>query len=89
MDKKFSITSAWVGIFMFFSLFLSASVSAQVQDITPPSLIAFSFAPTTIDTSTQAQTVTVTMRVTDDLSGFGVSGIQKETKSGHGGSLQK
>jgi len=39
------------------------------EDTTPPNLVNFSFAPTEIDTSFGPQTVTVTARVTDDLSG--------------------
>jgi hypothetical protein len=44
--------------------------NAATSDTTPPSLKEFSFTPTTIDTTLSSQTVTVTARVTDDLSGF-------------------
>ena len=39
------------------------------SDNTPPVLTAFSFTPTTIDTSAADQTITVTATITDDLSG--------------------
>lgn len=50
------------------SLFFGASVYAQ-QDITPPSLLDVRFEPETIDTSKGPATITVTVHVTDDLSG--------------------
>ena len=55
---------------LFFSLLLSTNLIAQVEDITPPLLVGFSFTPITVDTSTQGQSVTVTTRTTDNLSGF-------------------
>ena len=46
-----------------------------VGDITPPVLAGFSISPATVDTSAASATITVTARITDDLSGFtGVSG---------------
>jgi len=39
------------------------------EDVTPPALVEFSFAPTTIDTSSAEATVTVTVRVVDSQSG--------------------
>ena len=70
MNNRLLGRLAWSGIFLFFSLLLSTNVIGQVQDITPPSLVSLSFTPNTIDTSTQDQTVTATMRVTDNLSGY-------------------
>ena len=43
--------------------------SAQIQDITPPTLTALSFTPTTINTATGPANVTVSLSATDDLSG--------------------
>jgi hypothetical protein len=43
-------------------------VHAQT-DTTPPQLASFSFTPTSIDTNGSAQSVAVTARITDDLSG--------------------
>jgi NADH:ubiquinone oxidoreductase subunit C len=40
----------------------------SVQDVTPPTLLDFSFTPTVIDTSTGSQQVTVTVRTSDDIS---------------------
>jgi len=59
-------------LFLLFSpaLWLVTDVRAQRQDTTPPKLVEFSFTPTTIDISTQDQTVTVTLQITDDFSGF-------------------
>ena len=45
-------------------------VISNPQDITAPNLTQFGFAPATIDTSTASQSVTLTLRITDDLSGF-------------------
>jgi hypothetical protein len=45
------------------------------QDITPPVLTAFSFTPTTIDTTSGAATVTVTASITDDLSGTATGAV--------------
>src|SRR5687768_29502 len=45
-------------------------VISNPQDITVPSLTQFSFAPATIDTSAASQSVTVTLRIADDISGF-------------------
>src|SRR5262245_18395852 len=54
------------------TLTLQASTArAQTSDITAPQLQAFSFAPTSIDVSAGAQSVTVTLRMTDELSGVG------------------
>jgi len=47
--------------------------SGQVSDTTPPQITGFSFSPATIDVTTDPQTVTLSMNVTDDLSG--VAGI--------------
>lgn len=45
-------------------------VISDPQDITAPNLTQFSFTPATIDTSTAPQSVTITLRITDDVSGF-------------------
>ena len=45
-------------------------VVSDPQDITSPSLTQFSFTPATIDTSAAPQSVTLTLRITDDVSGF-------------------
>jgi hypothetical protein len=50
-------------------LFFPIVAFAQFSDTTPPQLADFYFSPTTIDTTSGPQTVTVTMRLTDDLSG--------------------
>lgn len=44
---------------------------ATVDDHTPPALAGLTFTPTTVDTSAGAAGVTVTLQVTDDLSGVG------------------
>lgn len=46
------------------------TVKAQVQDTTAPALTEFDFNPKTIDVGAGPQTVTITLRITDDLSGF-------------------
>ena len=52
------------------------SASAQVEDVTPPELVSFSFDPTSIDVGNGEETVTVQMRVTDDISGFSSGVVQ-------------
>jgi streptogramin lyase len=47
-------------------------VPTPTPDTTPPELVEFDFDPKTIDVSSGPQTVTVTLRVTDDLSGVRV-----------------
>src|SRR5262249_8726187 len=57
---------------IFVVTFLSVSLSlasAQIQDVTPPTLTALSFAPTHINTATGPANVTVNLSATDDLSG--------------------
>ena len=44
--------------------------AAAAQDVTPPRLVEFAFAPDTIDVSGGPAQVTVAMRLTDDLAGF-------------------
>ena len=46
------------------------TVNAQIEDTTAPALAEFDFNPKTIDVSAGPQTVTITLRITDDLSGF-------------------
>lgn len=43
--------------------------TGSIQDVTPPVLTAFSFAPTSIDTDSGDATVTVTAQAKDDLTG--------------------
>ena len=45
-------------------------VLSDPQDITAPSLTQFGFTPATIDTSASSQSVSLTLRITDDVSGF-------------------
>lgn len=44
-------------------------VAAQISDVMPPVLEDFTFSPMAIDVSTGSQMVTVTLHITDDLSG--------------------
>jgi hypothetical protein len=43
--------------------------SAQVSDTTPPTLVSVGFSPSPVDVSAGPQTVTVSLGITDDLSG--------------------
>ncbi len=52
------------------------------EDIIPPQLIEFDFTPKNIDTSEGPQTVTFTLRTTDDLSGFEAAGWDFYSPSG-------
>src|SRR5689334_16374843 len=42
---------------------------AQTSDVTPPSVQAFSFTPATVDVLGGNQSIALSVRVTDDLSG--------------------
>ncbi len=42
----------------------------SVGDTTPPTIASFDFNPKAVDTSTSSQEITITARLTDDLSGF-------------------
>jgi len=54
----------------------------SVQDLTSPTLIGFSFSPTIINCSNSDQIVTVTMHITDDLSGYDFGSVQLKSPSG-------
>ena len=47
----------------------AVSVRAQTSDVTPPALVSFSFAPTSIDVSAGQKLVVLSATVTDELSG--------------------
>jgi len=56
---------------------LAGGISAsQTSDTTPPQLIGVTFSPTTINVSSSSQVVTVTLQVTDDLSGADFSAFR-------------
>jgi hypothetical protein len=44
--------------------------AAEMSDTTPPQLESLAISPTVIDTSSNSQTILLTVRLTDDLSGF-------------------
>lgn len=77
-------THSHIGIALLFAvLFLSFANNINAQsDTTPPQLASFSFNPTSIDTSASSQTVTVTLRITDNLSGFQTGSISFRSPSG-------
>jgi hypothetical protein len=50
-------------------LLLTTRLAVAVDDTTPPSVVSLDFNPKSVDVTTSAQNVTVTMHVTDDLSG--------------------
>ena len=61
---------------------IDVSGSTGVGDVTPPALLSLSWTPMTIDTSTGAKTITVTARITDDLSGNAGSGYSSSPSQG-------
>ena len=61
------------------------TAGAQTSDVTPPTVQEFAFTPTSIDVSGGSQTVVITARLTDDLSG--VSGVQVSFRSPTGVNL--
>jgi hypothetical protein len=79
-----ALLSSQVGLVVvvtFFCGFLLRA-SAQIQDVTRPTLTGFSFTPTTIDTSAGPATVTVSVSATDDLAGVGVVHTQFDSPMG-------
>jgi hypothetical protein len=61
----------------------SATVRVESEeDLEPPALAGISIVPSTIDTSTSSQTVTVTAHITDNLSGFANGSIVFESQTG-------
>jgi hypothetical protein len=67
-----TLLSSKVGL-IFVVTFLCVALSlssAQSQDVTPPTLTAFSFTPTTLDTSAGPANVAVSFSATDNLSGI-------------------
>ena len=72
---------ALVFVAAFFQAFLSYS-SAQLQDVTPPTLTAFSFPPTTIDTASGPASVAVSVSATDNLAGVSFAAMAFRSHSG-------
>jgi hypothetical protein len=68
--------------FLCVSLSHSFAQSQAVDDVTPPTLTAFSFTPTTIDTSAGQVDVTVSVSATDDLAGVLQVWVVLESPSG-------
>ena len=62
--------------------FTEAAPVTVMEDITAPTFTAFAMSPTTIDTSTAPQTITVTATITDDHSGNAASLIEFRSPSG-------
>ncbi len=69
--KKFTILSS-KALFpvLILCFFLTATSMAQIEDTEPPQLVNFSFAPTSVDTSTSSQDITFTWEITDDIAGL-------------------
>ena len=67
MTKRNLCIAPWVLAFLV--LVGVPYLAAQDSDVTPPSLVEFDFNPKMIDVTAGPQSVTVTARVTDDLSG--------------------
>jgi len=63
-------------IFTLFNLVFSQ------DDTTPPLIQSLTFSPDTINTTNSSQTVATTIRITDDLSGLALLGIEFESSSG-------
>ncbi|MFA6099202.1 MAG: VCBS repeat-containing protein [Patescibacteria group bacterium] len=61
----------WTGVILLTAFFVLMPIAAKAaEDKTPPQLIEFNISPTQIDTSEEDQEITITVRVTDDLSGL-------------------
>ena len=61
------------------SAMANPAVSAQVSDTMPPQLVGLTIVPSSINVSSSSQTVTITLHVTDDLSGTAFSGSNGST----------
>ena len=75
--KRIDKSNTVITMLTFFTILIIAlpiNLYAQ-EDTTPPSVLSFSFTPTTVDISTSPQTFTSTMRITDDISGFNWSSV--------------
>lgn len=59
----------------FFLVILFLCEQVYAADVTPPQLQSWDFTPKTVDVSSQAQVITVTFRVTDDLSGVVIPNV--------------
>ena len=55
--------------------------AAPTSDSTPPQVLSFSLAPQEVNTESADQTVTVTMRITDDQAGVAVEGDYGSTSN--------
>lgn len=55
---------------LFMLILLCAAPALAVEDVTGPALTAFTISPVSIETSTGAQSVTITCTITDGLAGF-------------------
>ena len=66
-----ALLSSKVGLVFVVTFFWTSLslVLAQTEDVTPPTLTALSFTPTTINTTTGPAVVTVSVSATNDLSG--------------------
>lgn len=69
-QTKRSLMTCGLKVLVAVMAFLAAPGMAQAQfDTTPPEIVGFSIDPGAIDVTSTSQTVTVTLQVTDDLSG--------------------
>ena len=74
-------------LFAVLLFFVAPATTSAQQDTTPPVLVSLDYTPKAIDTTRSSQDVTVTVRITDDLSGlfFGCVGFQSPSgRQGHG-----
>lgn len=80
-------------VFMTSLICWAGTAEAQTSDTTPPQLVDLTISPAAIDVTASAQSVTVALHVTDDLSGLGVNPtsprrIQVSLRSPSGGQFQ-
>jgi hypothetical protein len=80
--KRYLLQALIVGLFASLIGGGLPTLYAQTEDVTPPHLVNFSFSPTSVDVANGAQTVTVTVRITDELSGFGSGSVSFVSPSG-------
>jgi hypothetical protein len=62
------INRFWSSVFLALWL-IGLPTRAQVSDTSPPTLVSLAFSPNPVDVTASAQTVTLTLHLTDDLAG--------------------
>ena len=74
MNKLFSVATVLI--------LTSVSWASEISDTTPPRLASIAISPAVIDTSTNSQSILLTVRLTDELSGMTAPGPLTPSRAG-------